>query len=257
MADLHHKFFVSHKLKQGPCHPKGSQAEAMSGHCQPMDELEGSSYHPLVIFWSLPAQGWMFRYLTHKTAPLSWESRAVFLVLPFSVTFVRLTCRPAPPDGVAQDFPKKKSFLPAEGVSLVSLLENYRHLDTCLWVFGIEINWTKFCCSYWVEKSPFIQLTAVPSHLPQYLFTDSTLKTSQPQKKFFLERMQHCLGRQEYSCFESVLWKRKRWVLVLSEWQLNQKNGKVFTWCWAKRVFLGILLWNSDALFKLKGDFST
>lgn len=50
-------------------------------------------------------------------------------------------------------------------------------------------------CSHWVGKSPFIQLTAVPSHLPQYLFTDFTLKTSQPQKKFFLERMQHCLGR--------------------------------------------------------------
>jgi len=30
------------------------------------------------------------------------------------------------------------------------------------------------------------QLTAVPSHLPQYLFIDFMLKTSQLQKKFFL-----------------------------------------------------------------------
>lgn len=122
---------VSHEFERGPCHPKGSWAEAMPGHCQPADELVGSSYDPLAICLSLPAH-LMFRYSTHETAPLGWESRATFLALPFSVTFTSLICRPTPPEWAARECPKKKSFFPAGGGLLVPLLENYRHLETWL-----------------------------------------------------------------------------------------------------------------------------
>lgn len=170
------------------CQPQ-IRAGALSSRKQPSRSLAtvslrmtlGSSYHPLAVFLSFLAH-LTFRYLTYETAPLGWE----FLALPFSVTFASLICGPAPPDWAAQEFPKKKSCFPAEGGLLVPLLENYRHLDTWLWVFGIEINWIQFSCSHWVGKSPSIQLTAVPSHLPQYLFIDFMLKTSQLQKKFFL-----------------------------------------------------------------------
>lgn len=122
---------VSREFEQGPPHPEGSRAEAMPGQCQPADEFGGSSYHSFAIFWSLPAH-LTFRYLTHETAPLGWESRAMSLALPFPVTFASLICRPTPPDWAAQEFPEKESRFPAEGRLLVPLLENYRHLDTRL-----------------------------------------------------------------------------------------------------------------------------
>lgn len=72
------------------------------------------------------------------------------------ITFANLICWPASPDWAAEQLPKKKSFFsPKEGL-LVPLLENYRHLTTWLWVFGIEINWIHFFCSHWEGKSPFI-----------------------------------------------------------------------------------------------------
>lgn len=101
---------VSLGFEPGPCHPEGSWAEAMPGHSQPVDKLRGSPYQPLAISLSLLAH-LMFRYLTHETALLGWESRAMFLAFRFFITFASLISRPTCP-GWAARVPQEKVLLP-------------------------------------------------------------------------------------------------------------------------------------------------
>lgn len=163
----------------------------------------------------------------------------------------------APPDWAVQAFPQKKSCLPAEGGFLAPLLENYRHLVTWLWVFGIEINWNQFYCSHWVVKSPFMQLTAVPSHLLSYLFIDFMLKTSQLQKKFFSGKSAVLSGKIGVLLL---------WICAVEEGEVNitfvrtaiepRERKSTHMMLSQKGYFKGSFC-ETTALFKLKGHFST
>lgn len=182
---------------KGPVIPKADGQKQCLATVSPRMSLGDAPITPLPFAWAFQPT-WCAR-IWHMKLHL-WVGRAELRswLCPSLSPLQAWSADQHPPDWAARECPKKKSFFPAEGGLLVPLLENYRHLDRWLWVFGVEMNWIQFCCSHWVGKSPFIQLTAVPSHLPQYLFIDFKLKTCQLQKKFFLGKnssSQHCLGR--------------------------------------------------------------
>lgn len=123
---------VSHKFKQGPCHPDSSPAEAIPAHRQPGVELRGSSYHPLAIFVNLPAH-LAFRCLTNETAPLGCEREATFLALPFLSPLKTWSAGQHPQTGLQNSCPRK---------SLSSLLRKVCYFlfwkTTDIWLHGYE-----------------------------------------------------------------------------------------------------------------------
>lgn len=115
---------------------------------------------------------------------------------------------------------------------------------TDIWISGYELNPILLLSSsreialYTTHSCP-----KSPSSVSIYRFCAQDISTS---KGILLRKAHSIVWEDRGTPALNLCCARERWILVLSEWQLKQKNGKMFIWCWAKN---GIL---KDSLVKLK-----
>lgn len=115
---------------------------------------------------------------------------------------------------------------------------------TDIWISGYELNpILLLSLSREIVLYPTHSCPKSPSPLSIYRIFAQDVSAS---KEIFLRKAGSIVWEDRGTPALNLCSARERWILVLSEWQLKQKNGKTFIWCWAKN---GIL---KDSLLKLK-----
>lgn len=115
---------------------------------------------------------------------------------------------------------------------------------TDIWISGYELNpilllsLSREIALYTTHSCP-----KSPSSVPVYRFCVQDISTS---KEILLRKARSIVWEDRDTPALNLCCGRERWILVLSEWQLKKKNGKMLLWCWARNGTF------KDSLVKLK-----